>query len=391
MKFRYLIVLLGFWINTAWTDFSGSTITSHPFYPHDGPFVLEIKGDWPNDCHPGEQQPVVRAYDGGSALIEFKTVVVHITCNPVPTPYRVLVDMSDVVGSVDGSFDQLDVTVRFGGAETTRTLLLSCPEDAACPSSPATTVWPEHGLFENSSLHSQGLLIDRQNSAVAAYPLIYDENGDSKWLIAGGRVVEDVFFAELFELTGGQCLGCPLPPQPPNVMPVGSLTLLVDRPGTLQARINHGPFEEYQSLVFGYQTFRVGTSGQHSLTDLEGRWGISENRGSVPHLGDLTDYLPGAFDLVRENIVNAGGDVLPDGQESYLVFTPTGGELGQLVCAGKTAADGSATFCEFIDATDAAEPLFRFYQDGPSSLSIEFARLAITVGIPPGGKAVRLD
>jgi hypothetical protein len=47
--------------------------------------------------------------------------------------------------------------------------------------------------------------------------------------------------------------------------------------------------------------------------------------------------------------------------------------------------------CEFIDPTDAAEPLFLFYQDGPSSLSIEYGRPVIDVGIEPGGMAVRLD
>jgi hypothetical protein len=44
-----------------------------------------------------------------------------------------------------------------------------------------------------------------------------------------------------------------------------------------------------------------------------------------------------------------------------------------------------------FDPTDAAEPLFLFYQDGPSSLTIEYGRPLIAVGVAPGGKANRLD
>jgi hypothetical protein len=61
------------------------------------------------------------------------------------------------------------------------------------------------------------------------------------------------------------------------------------------------------------------------------------------------------------------------------------------VCKGETSIDGATNVCEFIDPTDAAEPLFLFYQDGPSNLSIEYGRPLIAVGIAPGGKAVRLD
>ena len=76
---------------------------------------------------------------------------------------------------------------------------------------------------------------------------------------------------------------------------------------------------------------------------------------------------------------------------TYLITTLSGETLGQLVCKGQTGFDGSTNVCEFIDPTDAAEPLFLFYQDGPSRLSIEYGRPLIAVGIAPGGKAVRLD
>ena len=97
MRFRYLVLLIGFYLTTALADFSDSSIQLHPVFPADGPFILEINGNWPSDCHPGEQRPVIKAFDGDSVLIEFEFIVIHVTCNDTVTPYRVLVDMSEVV------------------------------------------------------------------------------------------------------------------------------------------------------------------------------------------------------------------------------------------------------------------------------------------------------
>jgi len=62
-------------------------------------------------------------------------------------------------------------------------------------------------------------------------------------------------------------------------------------------------------------------------------------------------------------------------------------QMGQLVCKGQTAIDNTINVCEFIDPTDAAV----FYQDGPSSVTIQNGRPVIAVGVAPWGKAVRLD
>jgi hypothetical protein len=148
---------------------------------------------------------------------------------------------------------------------------------------------------------------------------------------------------------------------------------------------------QYESLVFGYNTFHPGPAGQQTLVDLAGRWGISENRGTNPPLGDLTEFFPGAFDIVMEDIGSAEDEIPPGGQVSYRLATLTGETVGQLLCRGQTDYHGSTNVCEFFDPADAAEPLFLFYQDGPSSLAIAYGRPLIAVGIPPGGKAVRLD
>jgi hypothetical protein len=204
-------------------------------------------------------------------------------------------------------------------------------------------------------------------------------------------MVEDSFFADVLRLSGGDCFGCEPTGATPKMESIGHLSVLADRPGVLQVKVNDGLFLEYQSLVFGYPTFQLGPAGEQTLVDLEGRWGISENRGTNPPLGDLTEFFPGAFDIEREEMVTNDDGILPAGELSYLVTSLGGETLGQLVCKGQSGPDGRSSLCEFIDPSDAAEPLFLFYQQGPSRLAIEYGRPVIAVGVPPGGQAVRLD
>ena len=185
---------------------------------------------------------------------------------------------------------------------------------------------------------------------MAIYPLVYDRDGSSQWLFTGNRMVEDSFFTELISFSGGECFGCDTTGAEPDMTVVGYLSVLVDGPGLLQVKINDGLFVPYPALVYGYRTFPVGQDGAQILIDLEGRWGISENQGTDPPLGDLTEFFPGAFDIVFENSLSTSSEP-PITQVSYLVATPTGETLGQLLCKGQTAVDGSSKVCEFIDPT----------------------------------------
>jgi len=391
MRFRYLVLLIGFCLTTAWGDFSDSSIQLHPVFPADGPYILEINGNWPSDCHPGEQRPVIKAFDGNSVSIEFEFIIIHITCNDTVTPYRVLVDMSEVVRTGMSFGDSLDVLVNFDGAILEQTVPLVCTQGMECTDLSGRHAKPVPGLYESPGLDKQGILLARQNTGMAVFPLSYDESGASEWLITGGHMREDSFFGEIFRWSGGDCFGCEASGTTPQMTSIGHLSVLVDGPDALQVKLDDGLFTKYQSLVYGYAVFRVGPSGEQTLIDLEGRWGISENRGTNPPLGDLTEFFPGAFDIVLEDIVTADSPIQQDGQVSYLVSTPTGETLGQLVCKGQTSPDGNTNICNFIDPTDAAEPLFLFYQDGHSNLSIEYGRAVIAIGVAPGGKAVRMD
>jgi len=314
-----------------------------------------------------------------------------VTCNDVDTPYRVLVDMSEAVRTLEPLGDTLDLQVDFQGAHWKQSVPLACPSGDDCTVDDGVRHGADPGLYYAPNLQNQGLLVARQNAATAVYPLVYSKSGSTRWLFTGNLMLEDAFFSEILELSGGDCLGCEPTGATPDMMRLGYLTVLADRPGVLQVKVNDGLFREYLSAVYGYRTFAVGPAGARTLVDLEGRWAIRENRGTNPPLGDLTELLPGAFDVELEDIVKADTDIQQDGEVSYRIADPTGEPLGQLVCKGETALDGVTGMCAFIDPTDAAEPLFLFYQLGPYRLAIEYGRPLIDVGIPPGGQAVRLD
>ncbi len=388
--FMSLLILLS---SALSADFTDSHMVLHPRLPGSDPFILEISGIWPTDCHPGEQKPVVKSYDGSRLVIDFEIVVVHITCNTKDTAYRVLVDMSEAVRTTKPSGDGLEVNVSFQGADFEQTFELVCPADNDCSAFAGKQQLPERGLYITPGRASEGLLVARQNNTTAIFPLVYDEAGRSEWLFSIAHAVEDSIFASMSRWSGGDCFDCEPTDSQAEMTVIGYLSVLVERPGMLLVKVNDRPFAPYQKLVYGYSNFQLEQAGNPPLVGLEGRWGLSENRGTSPPLGDLSEFFPGAFDIKLDVLVPADDGTSAIGQVSYLVTTITGEAFGQLVCKGQTSLDESRNVCEFIDPSDAdvEEPLFLFTQDGPASLSIEFGRSLIAVGIAPGGKAVRLD
>lgn len=343
MKFRFIGLVFVVWCNASWADFSNSDVLLHPLVPEGAPYLIDITGEWPSDCHPGEQKPVISKYTGDSVLIEFETIVEHVNCNDVVTLYRVLVDMSDVVGNVDEQFNDIDITVRFDGADLNVLKLLSCALVSPCPSITAPHINPEPGLYDSKGLEKQGLLLARQNQRMAVYPLIYDDSGSSEWLIGPGGIFEDVFFSELFELTGGQCLGCPPPDEPTELNKVGKLSMLMDSEGLIQVKVNDGLFTTYEQSKFGYGEFEIVSQDDDTLVnipDLSGRWAFSES-DTEPYqvMPPLTSVLPLVFDLTLRSNVNPPLPVLgapnppgPSGGAWYSFLNMDGEPVAQMLC-----------------------------------------------------------
>lgn len=361
-------------------DFADSTVALHPAAPGTSPFTIEIIGTWPNDCHPGEQKPVVTSFDGQTVTIGFEIIVVHVTCNDVDTDYRVLVDMYEAVLATPPVSDEIDIMAEFQGAALNWTASLVCHPEIDCVE-PSNSLLPERGLFVTPERKDEGLLIARQNETTVIYPLVYDESGRGEWLISVAPVINGSFFSELLRSSGGDCFDCEPSNPDTELTSAGHISVLVDQPGTLQVKLNDRLFLPYSKLVYGYKGPKAGPV----LAGLSGRWALSENGGTPPH-GDITDFLPPAFDITLQSL--QPGD---QPQLTYLVSSVTGGELGQLVCGGTDSEGEPLNFCEMIDETDQLDPLFHFYPNGPSSLTIHYARPVVSIGIPPNGTAIRLD
>jgi len=265
---------------SAAADFSNSQISLHPELPGGEPFIIEISGIWPDDCHPGEQKPVVAGFNGQLVEIEYEIIIVHVTCFPGDTPYRSLVDMSEVLRmSTHPIANRLDIKVDFQGATLEQAVDLVCPDTGACvpPPKPAT----ESGIYAAPGLSNQGLLVERQNAAMAIYPLVYDEEGRALWLFSGNRVNSDTFFAQVLQLSGGDCFGCLPEGNQPDMTPVGQISVLLDRPALLQVKVNDGLFTEYQKLVFGYKKFPVGQMANKPSSIWKGAGGSPKIRAPI--------------------------------------------------------------------------------------------------------------
>ena len=163
-KLFAILALIALLTSGAWADFSRSQVVLHPVFPGTDPFLIEISGIWPSDCHPGEQKPVVESFDGHTVEIEFEIIVIHITCNTADTPFRVLVDMSEAVRETAPQGDELNVKASFGGATLDETVDLVCPQDLDCENLAGEQQNPEPGLYYAPDLANQGLLLARLRS-----------------------------------------------------------------------------------------------------------------------------------------------------------------------------------------------------------------------------------
>lgn len=402
MKLRHLFPLFALCFNTAWAEFSSTRVYAHPLYwVSSEPYLLDIRGDWTSDCHPGEQKPIISEYTGDSVLVEFEIITEHVNCNDVLTPYRVLVDMSDVVDDVPGEFFSIDVTIRFGGDEHMERVFRGCPLCSPVP--PPRDVKPESGIYYSNDLEKQGLLLARQNQRMGAYPLIYDGSGSSEWVLGPGGIVEDVFFAELFESTGGQCLGCPPPDDPPQMDAVGKIAMLMDSQGVIQVRINDGLFTTYELLDFGYGSRDIGGYPNHRVPDLSGRWALVEDYVPVPQLPPSENNhapFPLVFDITLETVTYGPPPPIvtapptPPGYVMFSVRDKSGNEITQMKCDyGSDWANSDAeVVCDISDPEiNDGDTLYRIKMLSPERLSIDWVGPTIPEIHLPTFIAVRVD
>lgn len=377
------------WLPPAVADFSDSSMTIHPGLPHGGPIIVEIAGTWPDGCGPGV--PEVSDYTGDSVLIEFLPRDENIFCAAVVSPYRVLVDLSEVMARQPES-PQIGVTARYGEAELTKTFLRSCALITPCPE--ARYVLPDEGLYKAEGYKNQGLLLARQGTRMVAYPLTYDESGSSEWLIGAGGMTGDAFFSKLYEATGGQCPDCAPSDTPAQLEPVGRITLLADTEGQVQVKLNDGPFVEYRPLSFGYGALEVeGDLPQITVPDFSGRWALAEVDGGKDNDGNDLPFtgLPGTFDVVFDGQYDGIGLLEGDTEYRYRLLDLEGDPFSYMGCY-RSAEYSWEIQCWIGDPQ--VEVDYRDFVASPVSperMQLGLAGVRPAVGVPATAVIVRVD
>ena len=174
--------------------------------------------------------------------------------------------------------------------------LLACPLQPAAqdgqPQPDDVRSMIQSGLYAAPELNNQGLIIARQGNAVAAYPLIYDEDGDSRWFFSGTLLNDDgTYDADLYALSDGQCLGCPAPMAPPTLEIVGSIAIDGSDPLEPEMTVITGEEDNrteqtvvYEPVVFGHITYDL--YGE-KVAGLEGKWALT-----VPENPDESHQCP---------------------------------------------------------------------------------------------------
>jgi hypothetical protein len=370
-------------------DFLNSELSLHPAVPQYRPFVLELQGTWAGSCHPGLGTPVITSVNGLDIVIELELDPLPPCLPEVPSPYRVLVDMSQAfdiqdIDPLPASDLLLNVTVNFLGHTLTATPLLGCFGPAACPLSFFDDqVLPDPGLFQGQGLLKQGLLLARQGGSLAAYPLTYDENGNTEWLFAGDGVYGDTYFASLYQASGGQCLGCPPPDEPPVLDPIGRIAMVFDSEGVAQVKIDDGPFTQYRALDYGY-----GQVPWYPIVpNLEGRWALVEPGGDFLTTGGFPpgSVLPLVFDI--ELVASPTGPVGPE-PVVFELSDPYGDFQTTIAC---DADNWNGPLPCVHNNPDFEEGSFSIKLLSPERIRLTYGGLVVGVGSRATGVAVRID
>lgn len=183
---------------------------------------------------------------------------------------------------------------------TAATMLFLCAADL-CAQDNTPLQQMQSGLYAAEALQNQGLIIERQGDAVAAYPLLYDEEGDSRWYFSGTFYEDGRYEADLYALSGGQCLGCPVPMMSPELEIVGNILIVVQDPANLLVSINDGELIEYTALEYGYEKYDVAVGDP--MPDLDGDWAVLPIPGTGP-ANPLQINEPYTFRLRLDSVEN---------------------------------------------------------------------------------------
>jgi hypothetical protein len=105
---------------------------------------------------------------------------------------------------------------------------------AALAALPASAISPENGWYWNPNESGRGINIEIQDNILFMAAFVYRADGTPAWYVAGGPMSNDkTFSADLFETSGGQCLGCAYRAPGANKIGTASIAFISERSATV--------------------------------------------------------------------------------------------------------------------------------------------------------------
>jgi hypothetical protein len=150
---------------------------------------------------------------------------------------------------------------------------------------PASAIYPETGWYWNPNESGRGFNLEIQDNVLFMSAFVYRADGTPAWYVAGGPMTDDKnFTADLFETSGGQCLGCAY--RPNTATKVGTATVVFSSERAATITLPGATISVIRQDWSGY--------GSASRDALVGEWSSTEGDPVSPlYSGDrISLYIP---------------------------------------------------------------------------------------------------
>jgi len=153
---------------------------------------------------------------------------------------------------------------------------------------PAQAVLPESGWYWNPNESGRGFNLEIQDNALFLSAFVYRPDGSAAWYVGGGPMATDRnWTAELYETTGGQCIGCPY--RSPTLLLTGSVSITFTSERSATISLLGGTVS-----VVRQDWSNSGVAGHEALF---GEWSTTEGEPSFPvYFGDRISLYIGRSD-----------------------------------------------------------------------------------------------
>jgi hypothetical protein len=161
-----------------------------------------------------------------------------------------------------------------------------------------SAVLPDSGWYWNKSESGRGFNIEIQNNVLFMSAFVYDQQGTPIWLVTGGPMSSATAFAgDVYQTTGGQCLGCPYS-GPPQSSKYGTATIVFTGPLTATITIN--------GVAVNVERQQFGLDFTNTATPLLGEW--AEVSGSTSFPVYFGERIALSMTLTVSGKLTAGGN-----------------------------------------------------------------------------------